>query len=218
MVQWLRLCSSAEAGHEFSPWQGKTLHAAGPTKTKTNKLLCAATFPHLITEFLLVFVSHSVVSDSTTLWSIALQALLYMGFSRQEYWSGLPFPSPNSYLSTWINSREQNWRALVLKITYPSQSPAERRGKTWACLCRALSSSQGRGSELTSIVTYSVEPMEDSVLLQVVCQWVQLLPEHKFVLMTCFLVFILMVVWRHNRSSVPICSLWGICLLSSKRF
>ena len=25
----------------------------------------------------------------------AHQALLSMGFSRQEYWSGLPFPSPN---------------------------------------------------------------------------------------------------------------------------
>ena len=29
-----------------------------------------------------------------TLWTIAHQALLSMGFSRQEYWSGLPFPSP----------------------------------------------------------------------------------------------------------------------------
>ena len=28
------------------------------------------------------------------LWTIAHQALLSMGFSRQEYWSGLPFPSP----------------------------------------------------------------------------------------------------------------------------
>ena len=27
-------------------------------------------------------------------WTIARQALLSMGFSRQEYWSGLPFPSP----------------------------------------------------------------------------------------------------------------------------
>ena len=27
-------------------------------------------------------------------WTIALQAPLFMGFSRQEYWSGLPFPSP----------------------------------------------------------------------------------------------------------------------------
>ena len=28
-----------------------------------------------------------------TLWTVALQAPLSMGFSRQEYWSGLPFPS-----------------------------------------------------------------------------------------------------------------------------
>ena len=27
-------------------------------------------------------------------WSVARQAPLSMGFSRQEYWSGLPFPSP----------------------------------------------------------------------------------------------------------------------------
>ena len=29
-----------------------------------------------------------------TLWTIAYQAPLSMGFFRQEYWSGLPFPSP----------------------------------------------------------------------------------------------------------------------------
>ena len=29
-----------------------------------------------------------------TPWTIVLQAPLSMGFSRQEYWSGLPFPSP----------------------------------------------------------------------------------------------------------------------------
>ena len=29
-----------------------------------------------------------------TPWTIARQALLPMGFSRQEYWSGLPCPSP----------------------------------------------------------------------------------------------------------------------------
>ena len=29
-----------------------------------------------------------------TPWSVAYQAPLSMGFSRQEYWSGLPFPSP----------------------------------------------------------------------------------------------------------------------------
>ena len=29
-----------------------------------------------------------------TLWTLACQFPLSMGFSRQEYWSGLPFPSP----------------------------------------------------------------------------------------------------------------------------
>ena len=29
----------------------------------------------------------------TTAWIVAHQALMSMGFSRQEYWSGLPFPS-----------------------------------------------------------------------------------------------------------------------------
>ena len=39
--------------------------------------------------------SHSVVSDSLQPHRLlARQALLSMGFSRQEYWRGLPFPSP----------------------------------------------------------------------------------------------------------------------------
>ena len=38
--------------------------------------------------------SFSHVLLSAMLWTIALQAPLSMGFSRQEYWSGLPFPSP----------------------------------------------------------------------------------------------------------------------------
>ena len=38
--------------------------------------------------------SHLVVSDSAAPWTAARQAPLCMGFSRQEYWSGLPLPSP----------------------------------------------------------------------------------------------------------------------------
>ena len=29
-----------------------------------------------------------------TPWTVARQVPLFMGFSREEYWSGLPFPSP----------------------------------------------------------------------------------------------------------------------------
>ena len=37
--------------------------------------------------------SLSRVGLFATLWTVAHQALLSMGFSRHEYWSGLPFPS-----------------------------------------------------------------------------------------------------------------------------
>ena len=35
-------------------------------------------------------------------WTVAHQAPLSMGFSRQEYWSGLPFPSPGDLPDTGI--------------------------------------------------------------------------------------------------------------------
>jgi len=34
-----------------------------------------------------------------TPWTVACQTRLSMGFSRQEYWSGLPFPSPKLHIS-----------------------------------------------------------------------------------------------------------------------
>ena len=36
--------------------------------------------------------SHSVMSDSATQWTVACQTPLSMGFFRQEYWSELPCP------------------------------------------------------------------------------------------------------------------------------
>ena len=45
----------------------------------------------------LLLFSHLVVSDSfVSPWTVALQAPLFMEFSSQEYWSGLPFPSPGN--------------------------------------------------------------------------------------------------------------------------
>ena len=34
------------------------------------------------------------MSDSAALWTVAHQAPLSIGFSRQEYWNGMPFPTP----------------------------------------------------------------------------------------------------------------------------
>ena len=49
--------------------------------------------PIIISQF-----SHSVISDSVTPWTGACQASLSMEFSRQEYWSGLPSPTPGDFL------------------------------------------------------------------------------------------------------------------------
>ena len=40
-----------------------------------------------------------------TPWTVAHQAPLFMGFSRQEYWSGLPFPSPGDLPDPEIEPR-----------------------------------------------------------------------------------------------------------------
>ena len=37
------------------------------------------------------------MSESATAWTTAHQPPLFMRFPRQEYWSGLPFPSPGNH-------------------------------------------------------------------------------------------------------------------------
>ena len=50
---------------------------------------------HYITRTCVSVLSHfSHVRLFAILWTITCQVSLSMGFSRQEYWSGLPFPSP----------------------------------------------------------------------------------------------------------------------------
>ena len=42
--------------------------------------------------------SLSLVQLFATPWTAAYQAPTSMGFSRQEYWNGVPLPSPNMYM------------------------------------------------------------------------------------------------------------------------
>ena len=52
----------------------------------------------------LLLFSHSVVSDTfATPWTIAHQAPLSIGFSRQKHWIGLPCPSPGIFLTQGLN-------------------------------------------------------------------------------------------------------------------
>jgi len=51
-----------------------------------------------------------------TLWTVALQAPLYMGFSMQEYWSGLPCPPPEDLPNPGIKTASLTSPALIGKF------------------------------------------------------------------------------------------------------
>ena len=68
-----------------------------------------------------MFCVYRVISDSLTPWIVAHQVPLSIGFSRQEYWSGLPFASPGDLPYAGIEPRSPALRA--------GSFPPEPRGK-----------------------------------------------------------------------------------------
>ena len=60
-----------------------------------------------------------------TLWTVACQAPLSMGFFWQEYWSGLPFPSPGDF----PNSGIKPWSPALQADSLPT----ELWGKPYRC-------------------------------------------------------------------------------------
>ena len=59
----------------------------------------------ILCSCLLEVKSLSRVQLSATPWTVAYQAPQFMGFCRQEYWSGLPFPSPGDLSNPGIEPR-----------------------------------------------------------------------------------------------------------------
>ena len=68
---------------------------------------------------LIFFPLLSRVQLFATPWTVAYQALPSMGFSRQEYWSGLPFPSPGDLPNSGIEPRSPALQTDAL----PSEPP-----------------------------------------------------------------------------------------------
>ena len=66
--------------------------------------------------------THSVMSDSVTSWTAAHQVPLSVGFSRQEYWSRLPFPSPGDFPDPGIKAISSALAGRFL-ITEPPGKP-----------------------------------------------------------------------------------------------
>ena len=56
-----------------------------------------------------------------TPWTVAYQASLSMGFSRQEYWNGLPFPSPGDLPDPGI----EPWSPVLEADALTSEPPGK---------------------------------------------------------------------------------------------
>ena len=52
-------------------------------------------------------------------WAIVSQAPRSVGFSRQEYWSGLPFPSPGNLPDPGIKATSLAWQVDSLPLSPP---------------------------------------------------------------------------------------------------
>ena len=89
MLEWGAISSSRGSSQRSNPhflhWQVGSLPAEPLGKGKGKSL--------------------SGVQLFATPWTVAYQALLSMGFSRQEYWSGLPLPSPGDLPDPGIEPR-----------------------------------------------------------------------------------------------------------------
>ena len=69
-----------------------------------------------------------------TAWTVAPQAPLSMGFSKPEYWSGLPFPSPGDFPTLGIEPGSPAVQADSL----PSEPPGRPRHKLNPSSCHLL--------------------------------------------------------------------------------
>ena len=74
--------------------------------------------------------SLSRVRLSATQWTVARQAPLSMGFSGQEYWSGVPFPSPGDLPNPGIEPRSPALQADALSSEPPGKPLVAKKPKS----------------------------------------------------------------------------------------
>ena len=58
-----------------------------------------------------------------TPWTVAHQAPLFIGFSRQEYWNGLPFASPGDLIYLGLETKNPALQADSLPSELPRKPP-----------------------------------------------------------------------------------------------
>ena len=95
---------------------------------------------------------NACVQLTATLWTGAWQSPLSMGFSRQEYWSGLPCPPPRDLPNPGIKPRSPTWQADSLQLCptlfktmdYRVHAILQARILEWVAIPSSRGSSQPR--------------------------------------------------------------------------
>ena len=117
VCQSLWLCGSKHTGKFFKKWEYETTLPAWEICMQIKKQQLELDMEQQERKKKLL--SH--VQLFVTLWTVAYQAPLSMGFSRQRYWSGLPFPPPGDLPDSGIEHKSPTLQADTL--------PSEPSGK-----------------------------------------------------------------------------------------
>ena len=99
--------------HQWSQGHTEWWEQPGRTSPKLLPIDCACVLSHC-----------RRVGLFATLWAVAGQIPLPMGFSRQEYWSGLPCPPPGDLPDAGINPSclcLGHWQTGSLPLTLPGE-------------------------------------------------------------------------------------------------
>ena len=101
---------------------------------KCFSIICSSKTREVLTRGCVCMLSHfSHVRFFLTLWTVAHQIPLCMGFSRQEYWSRFPFPSPGNLPNLGIHLMSLTFPALAGEFftTSASSEAPPRRQAYW---------------------------------------------------------------------------------------
>ena len=106
----------------------------------------------------------SAMPDSVTLWTVVLHAPQSMGFSRQEYWSALPYPPPGHLPDPGIKPvslTSLHWQAGSLPLVPPGKpiTTGHQLMKNYKSIWKESSLGKKWGGELT----FSLEGMQEGL-------------------------------------------------------
>ena len=102
LINYLLRVSGGRAGLSIGAKERLLVHLESINTTKCESIIC---FSH--------------IRLCATPWTVACQAPLSMGFPRQEYWSGVPFPSPGDLPNPGIEPTSSALQADSLQSEPP---------------------------------------------------------------------------------------------------